>query len=96
MDARVGARHLDNCASSWRNGPGGGMIDNRLTQSERSGTVVAFSNPTPRERDAIMLHFTAMRGAKHAVVMDEINHADGSFELRLLHYKTCLCCVGAR
>lgn len=68
------------------------QMDNRLTQSEQAGTVVTFGNPSPAERDAIMLHFTAMRGAGHAVIADEVTHGDGPAELKIHHYRTCERC----
>jgi hypothetical protein len=71
-------------------------MDTRLTRCETAGNVVSFSNPTAAERDKIMLHFSALRGAQHAVIADEVQHADGSFELRIHHYLRCLACVGAR
>ena len=71
-------------------------MDDRLTQCERAGNVVSFSNPSPQERDAIILHFTALRGAGHAVVVDEVQHGDESIELKIHHYKTCLKCIGAK
>jgi hypothetical protein len=70
--------------------------DSRLTKCETAGNVVSFSNPTAKERDAIMLVYIALRGAKHAVICDEVHHGDNSSELRILHYRTCLACVGAR
>jgi hypothetical protein len=68
-------------------------VDDRLTRCEQPGTCVSFSNPSPQERDTILLHYTALRGAKHGVVADEVSHGDGSFELKIHHYKSCTRCL---
>lgn len=71
-------------------------MDDRLTKCERAGSSVTFVNPSPAQRDAIALHFGALKAAKHAVVCDEVQHGDTTTELRIHHYKTCTACVGAR
>lgn len=68
------------------------MIDDRLTKCERGGNIVSFSNPTPVERDAIMLVYSTLKAQKHGVVCDEVQHGDGGFELRIHHYLTCVVC----
>lgn len=71
-------------------------LTDRLTRCERAGNSVTFANPTTQERDAIALHFGALKAQKHAVVADEVQHGDGLVELHIYHYATCLKCVGAR
>lgn len=70
--------------------------EDKLTQCSRWGGFAAFTNPTPAERDAIALKFGELKAQQHAVLADEIEHSDGSREVRIHHYKTCLKCVGAR
>lgn len=69
-------------------------IDDRLTRCERAGNFVTFVNPSPAERDAIALHFGALRAQGHAVVADEVQHEGRATELRIHHYKTCMACCG--
>lgn len=68
------------------------MPDDRMARCERAGNVVTFVNPSPAERDAISLHFGALKAQKHAVISDEVHHADESVELRVHHYKSCRVC----
>jgi len=69
------------------------MIDDRLTKCERKGNIVTFNNPTTAERDAIALHFGALRKQGHAVIADEVQHADSATELRIHHYLSCKVCA---
>jgi hypothetical protein len=71
-------------------------MDDRLTRCEQPGTCVSFSNPSPQERDAILLHYTALRGAKHALLIDEVQHGDGFVELKIHHYLSCEVCHANR
>lgn len=68
-------------------------MDSRLTKCETAGNIVTFSNPTPAERDALWLHFGALKAQKHAVVADEVQHGDDSLEIRVHHYKNCVKCA---
>lgn len=72
------------------------MHSDTLTRMEHSGSVVTVGNPTPAERDALALHYGALKAQKHAIMADETHNADGSTELRFVHYRTCLRCLGAR
>lgn len=64
--------------------------DNRLTQCERAGSVVSFVNPTPSERDALAIHFRALRALGHTMTADEVFGNDGPVEIRVHHYLSCV------
>ena len=67
------------------------MQTDTLTRMERPG-FVSLSNPKPAERSALALAFTALRGAGHAVVADEVVHGDDSVTVSVLHYRSCKRC----
>lgn len=69
------------------------LIGDSLTQMERAGAVVTFTDPSPRERDAIAIQFAALKATGHAVVGDEtISHEEAPI-VRVFHYKTCSVCI---
>jgi len=68
------------------------MNDSLLTNMEQAGSIVTFTDPKPAERDKIAAQFTALRGAKHAIISDE-TVGDDHVMIRVFHYKTCIKCI---
>lgn len=65
-----------------------------LTKLDRpGGQGVLHSGATIEERNALALYLTALRGAGHAIVCDEVI-ADGEFrgDLRIIHFLSCVQC----
>lgn len=67
-------------------------MDNRLTRCERAGNSVTFVDPSPSERDAIALHYGALKQQGHAVIDDEVQHESRATELHIHHYLSCTKC----
>ncbi len=68
-------------------------MDSRLTRCETAGNVVTFINPSPAERDALSLHYGALKAQGHAVICDEVEHGSSATELRVHHYLSCKRCA---
>jgi hypothetical protein len=68
------------------------MNDSLLTNMEQAGSIVTFTDPKPADRDKIAAQFTALRGAKHAIISDE-TVGDDHVMIRVFHYKTCYRCL---
>ena len=75
------------------------MLDsNFLTKLDRpGGQGVLHASATLEERNALALYLTALRGAGHAVMADEVM-ADGEFkgDIRVIHFLTCKQCEKTR
>lgn len=69
-----------------------------LTQMERSGSIVTFTDPSNAERECIITQYTALRAQGHAVVISDEFTSDAHTKpfVRVFHYRSCLKCVGAR
>ena len=66
-----------------------------LTQMERSGSIVTFTDPSNDERAKIMTQYLALKGLGHAIVIsDEFHSRDEQKPLiQIFHYKTCTRCL---
>jgi hypothetical protein len=69
------------------------MNDTLLTDMERAGSVIAFTDATYEDRSRIALQLSALRAAGHAIIADETFSHEEKPILRVFHYKTCVECL---
>jgi hypothetical protein len=65
-----------------------------LTKLDRpGGQGVLHASATLEERNALALYLTALRGAGHAVMADEVME-NGEFrgDIRVIHFLSCIQC----